>query len=548
MNVGLPMNDRTLTALAITLLIGIAIAPTLGRQEFSNSMEAINVASALEIRRSGHWLLPTLQGEPRIQKPPLTAWLTAWVITDYTMREIASPEAIQRDRGYIRLALQVRSLALIAACATTMSTFFIGRLLAGPDVGIASMIVFGSSLFFIRFTHYAATDEQLAFFVTAANLFLLQGIFKNRWWLGCLGGGVALGLAMLTKGPVALLQSVVPIASYLLWMRRRHHWNLQRIAWPIAIGTAIFLIVGLGWYLLVLLKYPNAIAIWKSELSGFKDAETNRSHWYEYFCLIPYMTPWLIFFIAGIIAAFRHMTNEDVLLLLLLLMPILLMSLSSDRYDRYLLPMLPVAAILTAHAVVENLFASHPNRTQRWINIGHWTVLILIAVALPAGISIVLQHQISGLGFLESTAAVVALVGMFIIVQPLWRWTFPVASLITMLVANAVLTVSYYEAPLGKARYRMLADKIVSTFPDAEVFNAHPRGKRPPPELGVYLNRVLLWTADPLQISRGNREKVLLVPQAADASAPMAPPGWKMFDHCSQGKDTWWAFVLDPLT
>jgi len=30
--------------------------------------------------------VPTLQGETRLQKPPLTAWMTAAVISDETMR------------------------------------------------------------------------------------------------------------------------------------------------------------------------------------------------------------------------------------------------------------------------------------------------------------------------------------------------------------------------------------------------------------------------------------------------------------------------------
>ena len=39
----------------------VAAAPTLSWLDFSNGSENLNVATSLEMRRTGHWLLPTLQ-------------------------------------------------------------------------------------------------------------------------------------------------------------------------------------------------------------------------------------------------------------------------------------------------------------------------------------------------------------------------------------------------------------------------------------------------------------------------------------------------------
>lgn len=57
--------------LAIILLFFIALAPTLTWLEFSSGSENLIVATALETRRTGHWLIPTMRGQPRIAKPPL---------------------------------------------------------------------------------------------------------------------------------------------------------------------------------------------------------------------------------------------------------------------------------------------------------------------------------------------------------------------------------------------------------------------------------------------------------------------------------------------
>ena len=43
-------------------------------------MEARNFQAAKEMVEDNNWLLPTLNGEPRYQKPPLPTWLTAFSV------------------------------------------------------------------------------------------------------------------------------------------------------------------------------------------------------------------------------------------------------------------------------------------------------------------------------------------------------------------------------------------------------------------------------------------------------------------------------------
>src|SRR5690242_10511031 len=76
--------------LAIVLIFFLINAPTLTWLEFSNAEETVNVATALELKRDGHWMMPTLNGLPRQVKPPLTAWLTAAVIGPSTYQDLSS--------------------------------------------------------------------------------------------------------------------------------------------------------------------------------------------------------------------------------------------------------------------------------------------------------------------------------------------------------------------------------------------------------------------------------------------------------------------------
>ena len=62
-----------LTIIVVALLL---LLPNLNALEVS-IMEARNFISAREMLTDGNWILTTLNGEARYQKPPLPTWLTA---------------------------------------------------------------------------------------------------------------------------------------------------------------------------------------------------------------------------------------------------------------------------------------------------------------------------------------------------------------------------------------------------------------------------------------------------------------------------------------
>ena len=63
-------NHNWPARILIPLLFFAASVPTIPWTEFAGGSENIVVATALEMRRSGQWLIPTLAGEKRLAKPP----------------------------------------------------------------------------------------------------------------------------------------------------------------------------------------------------------------------------------------------------------------------------------------------------------------------------------------------------------------------------------------------------------------------------------------------------------------------------------------------
>jgi 4-amino-4-deoxy-L-arabinose transferase-like glycosyltransferase len=161
----------------------------------------------LELRRGdgswSSWLTPTLHDELRTKKPPLATWLSAISARPATVAKLSDPDPAIRNHAFENLAWQVRLPSLLAMCGVLVSTFVLGSLAGGHRLGLISAIVCGTSLFWLRNARLATTDVHLALWVGVTNCFLAAAVFQRRWWLGFVGGGIALGLAMMSKGTVA---------------------------------------------------------------------------------------------------------------------------------------------------------------------------------------------------------------------------------------------------------------------------------------------------------------------------------------------------------
>src|SRR5690349_15836071 len=100
-------------ALGVAALVFVAVAPTLSWLEFSSGSENLVIESVLEMRRGGPWLVPTLERQPRTQKPPLPAWVTAAAARPETVAALGDRDPVRRSAAFTRLAWEVRWPALL---------------------------------------------------------------------------------------------------------------------------------------------------------------------------------------------------------------------------------------------------------------------------------------------------------------------------------------------------------------------------------------------------------------------------------------------------
>jgi hypothetical protein len=93
---------------------------------------------------------------------------------------------------------------------------------------------------------------------------------------------------------------------------------------------------------------------------------------------------------------------------------------------------------------------------------------------------------------------------------------------------------------------KQLADILSARYPDALYYNAHPKGKRPPTDMGVYLNRTIVWVPDAAALRADRHPLVLFMLQNAGEPEPAPAGEWTAVGKARRDKDWWWAFVLPP--
>jgi 4-amino-4-deoxy-L-arabinose transferase-like glycosyltransferase len=513
-----------------------AIAPTLTWQEFTGGMENFNVATAIETVRDGHWLLPYLQGEPRTKKPPLTQWITALGLMSSQSRPWGA-----------------RWPSLVMASLTLPAVYELGRIIGGRRLALLSAVICGSSFLFLKFAHMASYDVQLTLWVTLCNLGIALAIFRERWAIGFTIAGISLGLALLTKVPVAILQTVAPVLAWRGWQRRknrepRFRTDGQEIAIAAFAAIAVALAISLPWTIWVMRKLPGLPTQWMGEVTLSVESKfEQRFGWHSYLVLIPEMFPWLLWFGAGLWLAFKAkvLNSRIQVVFFWLLAPIVAMTFFPERRDRYLLPMIGPAAIVSAWAMLRLLGPIH-NRAagagQTLINL-QWGMLALLAVGLPLAGATYFRGAGGGHWFSLAFAAVGAIIGLWLMFcgsrlgRRSWK-ALVAASFAIMLLAHGLHLYGYAQSREGRSEAKVFVQRILKRYPNARFVNANHRGV--PLEFSIYLDRVVPTADDPTTLDVDWRPLVVL---NREQQMPTPPNGFALANSMIINKERWNAYV-----
>lgn len=188
-----------LRALVLLVVVAIGCLPAWLLVELDGT-EGRRVQIAVEMVRSGNWMVPSLGLEPTWAKPPLHYWLLGGVL---------------RFLGDHPMLLRLPSV-LSAAFAAWLAGELLRRWF-GARVGWIGALGIACSPLVVMTWPTAEIDPLFASLVAASLCTLATGVARDQRLL-VLASGVIGGLAMLQKGPPLFLFG---LGAYLVWWRHR---------------------------------------------------------------------------------------------------------------------------------------------------------------------------------------------------------------------------------------------------------------------------------------------------------------------------------------
>jgi 4-amino-4-deoxy-L-arabinose transferase-like glycosyltransferase len=380
--------DRPLTLsgfwLRLAALVLLTVPPLwvgLGDADCQFHMEVRAVASSQEtwMRLADDaqaWRVPSWNGQPRINKPPLVVWmnLLAWA-------------GLPADAPVDVLVYRARLLAAALGWLTLLGVLWMGRTLVNTRFGFAAAVVTGTNLFFLRNVRLATYDTYLLAFCTlsmAAALWALQpqGTRASRHRWGWALAGIFLAAGLLSKGPMALLLGGAPmILLCALQPAGRRSWR------GLAGALGLALAMTLPWYVYVWHTVPDAVALWRTEFSAERDH--GQPPWY-YLGLLGLVFPWTLWLVAGLL----HRGRADPRLrpaLLWFIWIFVVLSLPGAKQQRYILPILPAVGLLVAGVLLQ------PAPFRVWTRLH--TALLLGAAVVVSGLGFLPEPWLTRAGF-----------------------------------------------------------------------------------------------------------------------------------------------------
>ena len=316
-----------------------------------------------EMLQSGDYLVPTLAGEPFLEKPPLAWWAMAGF---YHVFGVSDGVA--------------RSASALAGVLTLLLVFDLMRRVADPFAALMATVAAATmSGFFIHF-HRAIVDPWLALFVMLGYWAFVLAAFPAPPPEGFKPSGgysassssrpcplaigilyLAAGLAFLVKGPVGVALLVGPVAVGIAVGRR---WSFFR-SWAHVPGLLLFAALCLAWPLMLYRRggmdllnqflLDNLVYRFAPPAEGGYAGGHRNPFWY-YLVQFPLETlPWLFAFPAIIVWLRRRSWpagwNSPALLFLASVFPVglVLLSVPATKRGLYLLPLLaPLGATVGA--------------------------------------------------------------------------------------------------------------------------------------------------------------------------------------------------------
>lgn len=183
---------------------------------------------AWEMIHTGDWIVPRIQGEPLLSRPPLQNWAIALV-------------------GLVRGNVDVVAVRLPSVLATLLTALLLygyGRTFLSPLGALAAGLAYPTMGHVLELGRLGETEAMFTFLLSASLLAWHWGFVAGRSALSIWSTSyVLVALATLAKGPQAPVYFAGAVGVFLLLSGR---WRYA-VSWPHVAGIALFALILGAW-------------------------------------------------------------------------------------------------------------------------------------------------------------------------------------------------------------------------------------------------------------------------------------------------------------
>lgn len=298
----------------------------LGLNQVWQPNEAFYSDASKNMLKTGDFLTPVYNGEIRLNKPPMTYWVTA--LSFYLL-------------GQNEFAL--RFFQALAGLGTGLVTYLLAKRLTDERTAFLSFLILTLSFQFVANSRYTSPEVLVCFFFTL-SLYLWYLSYERKSKLLFFLALNASVLGVLTKGPAMFLLPAGIIFLYLLLADPKELLKLRYY-----VGT-LYVVIASGWWFLY--QFLNNREVFtevflKENIRRVYALQSDPIYFYALDINVSFLPYSFVFYLALVWSFYRK--RRDLLLPLLWFWAIfLLFSAVKMKIPVYIMPSFPAMAIITA--------------------------------------------------------------------------------------------------------------------------------------------------------------------------------------------------------
>ena len=346
-----------------------------------NIMEARNFITAREMLQDGHWMLPTINGEPRYQKPPLPTWLTAFSAAIFGIKEVW---ALRLPAAFMAMGLVLVFYKLGLKITSENNPHK-----QNQKYAFLSALILATSFYIVA----SARDGQWDIYTHAFMVFSIYPLIKlftekAHRYRNAMLAGLFFGCSFLSKGPVSFYALLLPfLISFGIVYRYK---DFKSRILPTLVFILVAIIVSSWWHFYTLMFDKEAVLeITKNETSNWTSYETKP--FYYYWSFFTQSGLWTIpAFIALLYPYLKSRVFDKKAYLFTFLWTIgsvILLSIIPEKKSRYLLPVLIPLALNTGFYIeyLIRSFSILKNKKETFPVYFSFLLIGIIGIAFPIG-------------------------------------------------------------------------------------------------------------------------------------------------------------------